>query len=72
MGCCGSKKIQFKSGGVKAQPVPKIMPQIQRSLSGQRCPKCSWPMSGLSRYDANSRTRIITWVCTNRNCRYRR
>lgn len=62
MGCCGQKRVQYRAGAIT---VKHTQP---RQLS-RKCPRCSWPMASLRVVKNNAK--IITWVCNNKNCRYR-
>ena len=84
--CCGATKrpagpvqvirAQPKIGRSLA-PRPQSIPvgggaRAQAIRQGQvkRCPKCSWPMNSLRRFDGIGRT-IQVWACLNRKCMYK-
>lgn len=42
-----------------------------RSQVQKRCPKCSWPMNSMRRYDTQSGGQVQVYACMNRKCLYR-
>jgi hypothetical protein len=76
-GCGGARKVQYsRYKGVRAQkrPIVNVKKGVQASRKklNIKCPRCSWPMASISRYDMKTRKKKQLLVCTNRSCRYRK
>lgn len=76
MGCgCGGQKKQYQATpgmprGVARAQVP-VNPVVVNRPIQRKCPKCSWPLNGIKRFDQVQSKQMQVWACMNRKCMYR-
>lgn len=78
-GACGKKRdqsrqIQVIRPGAGTKPVElgqgrKVPVQSAVKVQIKRCPKCSWPMNSMRRYEGSKAIQV--WACMNRKCNHR-
>lgn len=68
MGCgCNRKPSTNKSKAVGLIP---DKPYIQHIQKGKTCPKCSWLMRTVNKYNLSTKRTDTTLLCSNKACKF--
>ena len=75
MGCgCGGQKRQYQSTPGVSRGVGRVQvptPIVVNRPLQRKCPKCSWPMNSIRRFDQVQNKQAQVWACMNRKCMHR-